>query len=88
MHDATNKIADRAGILDVCPAKAEIEQTITDVAGDGFRRPVMMLAIDGAHAPVRPEPSPRMGKRGKGEWKEAKGFGPYLIDGRRILWKL
>ena len=33
---------------------------------------LMMLAIDGAHAPTRPEPSPREGKRGKGKYKEAK----------------
>ena len=44
-----------------------------------------MLAIDGAFTPVRPEPSPRKGKRGPGEWKEAKGFRIYLIDGIRII---
>jgi len=85
MHDTTNRIADGLGILDVCPTKAEIEQKIGDVAEGGFRRPVMMLAIDGAHAPTRPEPSPRKGKRGKGEWKEVKGFRLYLIDGKRIV---
>jgi len=45
----------------------------------------MMLTIDGAHAPTRPEPSPRDSKRGKGEWKEAKGFRLYLIDSQQIV---
>jgi hypothetical protein len=46
----------------------------------------MMLALDGAHGPMRPEPSPhpRKGKRGEGEWKEIKGFRLYLIDGQNI----
>lgn len=85
MHETTNKIADSFGILDVCPTKAEILQIIDDIAKNSFRRPVMMLAIDGAHAPTRPEPSPRKGKRGKGEWKEIKGFRLYLIDGNQIV---
>ncbi len=45
----------------------------------------MMIAIDGAHAPAGPEPSPWKGKRGKGEWKEAKGFRTYLIDTDNII---
>ena len=85
MHDTTNGIADRIGILDVCPTKAEVGQKIDGIAEGSFRRPVMMLAIDGAHAPTRPEPSPRKGKRGKGEWKEVKGFRLYLIDGKCIV---
>jgi len=45
----------------------------------------MMIAIDGAHAPTRPEPSDWKGKRGKGKWKEVKGFRVYLVDSDRIV---
>ncbi len=85
MHKTTNKIAGHLEILDVCPTKAEIEQKTNEIAEGRYRRPVMMLAIDGAHAPTRPEPSLRKGKRGKGGWKEAKGFRLYLIGEKRII---
>jgi hypothetical protein len=85
MHETVNRIADCVEILDVCPTKAEIEQKIDEIAEGRFRRPVMMLAIDGAHVPTRPEPSPWKGERGRGGWKEAKGFRLYLIDGKRIV---
>jgi len=84
MHDVTNGIGGCLNIMDVCPTKEEIEAKIEAVSEGKFRRPVMMLGLDGAHAPTRPEPSPRKGKRGKGDWKEAKGFRLYLIDGKRI----
>lgn len=84
VHSATNRIGQDLEILQVCPGKDEIEARIKEVRGERFRRPVMMLAIDGGHTPTRPEPSARKGKRGKGEWKEAKGFRLYLIDEQRI----
>lgn len=85
MFETTNKIATQFDILDICPRKDEIEQKVNELSTDKFRRPVMMLAIDGAHAPTRPEPSPWKGKRGKGQWKEVKGFRVYMIDTDRIL---
>ena len=45
----------------------EIEQKVNELSDGKFRRPVMMIAIDGAHAPAGPEPSPWKGKQGKGE---------------------
>jgi hypothetical protein len=59
-------------ILDVCPTKEEIAEKVSELSAGKFRRPVMMLAIDGAHAPTRPEPSPREGKRGKANTKKPK----------------
>ena len=85
MFETTNHIANHFDILDICPTKDEIEQKVNELSKGRFRRPVMMMAIDGAHAPTRPEPSPWKGKRGKGEWKEAKGFRLYLIDTDRII---
>ncbi|MBW2329380.1 MAG: ISKra4 family transposase [Deltaproteobacteria bacterium] len=85
MFETANHIANHFDIQDICPTKDEIDQKINELSKDKFRRPVMMMAIDGAHAPTRPEPSPWKGKRGKGEWKEAKGFRLYLIDTDRII---
>jgi len=84
IHDVVNEIADDIHLLEVCPDKTEINRKI-DVLSEGkFRRPVLMIGIDGAHAPTRPEPSPRKGERGKGEWREVKGFRMYLLDDNKI----
>lgn len=85
MHEVVGEIGRKIDILDVCPSKEEIDQQINILSEDKFRRPVLMLAVDGVHAPARPEPSPRKGERGKGEWKEVKGFRLYLINGPRII---
>ena len=84
LHQSVNRVAEGLGILDVCPSKAEVEEKIARI-GEGKRwRPIMMMTLDGAQEPVRPEPSPRKGKRGKGDWKEVKGFRFYLLDEDRI----
>jgi hypothetical protein len=85
MFETANRIAEPFDILDICPTKEEIEEKVNSLSKGKFRRPVMMMAIDGAHAPTRAEPSPWKGKRGKGEWKEAKGLRLYLIDTDRII---
>jgi hypothetical protein len=87
MHEVTNAIGQEVGILDVCPSKEDIHKEIETLSKDKFRQPVMMLALDGAHGPMRPEPSPhpRKGKRGKGDWKEIKGFRLYLLNGQTII---
>jgi len=85
IHESTNFIAKDLNILDVCPVKEEIEKQIDRLSEGKFRRPIMMIGIDGSHAPTRPEPSPRKGKRGKGDWKEVKGFRIYLLDAQRII---
>ncbi len=83
IHDVTNAIGEQIDLLAVCPGKEEIQEKIAALSRGRHRRPVMMLGIDGAHGPMRPEPTPhpRKGKRGKGEWKEIKGFRLYLLDG-------
>ena len=85
MFETANRVGNHLDILDICPSKDEIGQKIDELSKGKFRRPVMMLAIDGAHAPTRPEPSPWKGKRGEGEYKEVKGFRLYLIDTDRIV---
>jgi hypothetical protein len=84
-HDVVNEIAADIQLLDICPDKTEIHRKIDELSEGRFRRPVLMIGIDGAHAPTRPEPSPRKGARGKGEWKEVKGFRMYLLDDKKIV---
>jgi hypothetical protein len=52
MHDVVNEIGQAIDILDVCPSKEEIDHQISLLTEGKFRRPVMMLAVDGAHAPL------------------------------------
>jgi hypothetical protein len=85
IHDVSNEIAQDLQILDVCPGKEEIKCQIDTISEGKFRRPILMIGLDGAHAPTRPEPSARKGPRGKGEWKEVKGFRLYLLDSERII---
>lgn len=84
MHETVNRIAEEVDVLEVCPTKEEMEERIAGFSKGKHRRPVMMLGIDGAHAPTRAEPSPWRGKRGKGQWNEVKGFRLYSIDSKRI----
>ncbi len=84
-HDVVKEIADDIHLLDICPHKEEIQRKIEALSKDKFRRPVLMIGIDGAHAPTRPEPSPGEGKRGEGKWKEVKGFRMYLLDNKDIV---
>jgi hypothetical protein len=85
IHDVTNEIAQDLQILDVCPGKEGIQRQIDTISEGKFRRPILMIGLDGAHAPTRPEPSPRNEPRGKGEWKEVKGFRMYLLGSERII---
>ena len=83
----------RCGAL--APSRDEIDQRVAQVAAGRFRRPVLVLGIDGAYVPSRPE---RARGRRPGQaryrarrapwrhaWYEAKGFRFYLLDGDRIV---
>jgi len=95
MHTFTNQVAEGLTVLDVAPSRDEIERRIAEVAAGRFRRPVLVLGIDGAYVPSRPE-SARGRRPGQArhrarraqwrhEWREAKGFRFYLLDGERIV---
>jgi hypothetical protein len=95
MHTYTNQAAEGLTVLDVAPSRDEIERRIAAVAAGRFRRPVLVLGIDGAYVPTRPASARerRPGRRGKrakralwrGQWRDAKGFRFYLLDGERIV---
>jgi Uncharacterised protein family (UPF0236) len=95
MHTFTNHVAEGLTVLDVAPSRDEIARCIAEVAAGRFRRPVLVLGIDGAYVPTRPESArgrrPGQGRhRAKralwhGQWRDAKGFRFYLMDGERIV---
>jgi hypothetical protein len=79
-----NAITNYVRLEDVVPSRAEIVQRI-DVAAQAASDPVLVVAIDGAHTPIR-RPGGRKDQRGKGEWKETKGVRIYLTsDEERIV---
>jgi hypothetical protein len=95
LHTVTNAVAEGLRVLDVAPTREEIEAQIAAVAAGQRRRPIMVVALDGAYVPLRPEAArgSRPGRktqrakraRWQGEWREAKGFRCYLVAGDRIV---
>jgi hypothetical protein len=95
MHTFTNQGAEPLTVVDVAPSRQEIERRIAEVAAGRWRRPVLVLGIDGAYVPTRPDSArtPGEGRRGKrarrarwrGPWRDAKGFRFDLLDGERIV---
>jgi Uncharacterised protein family (UPF0236) len=93
-HEVTQEVAMGLGVLQVAPTHADVAARIAAVATGQTWRPILVLAIDGADVPTRPETAKgqRRGRkktrakraRWTGEWREAKGFRFYLIDEERI----
>ena len=94
-HEVTQAVAEGLTVLDVTPSREEVVAKIVAVAEGRPWRPILVLALDGADVPTRPETAQgrRPGrkkvraKRGRwtGEWREAKGFRFYLIADDRIV---
>ena len=95
LHTFVHQAAEGLGVLDVAPSRDEIERRIEEIAAGRFRRPVLVLGIDGAYVPTRPESARQRqsgqrrcrARRGswRGQWRDAKGFRFYLIDDERIV---
>jgi len=95
IHEVAGELSHELGVLEVSPTAAEIAHRVAEMAEGKTWRPVMVLAIDGAYVPTRPEQAKgsvtgRRRTRAKragwqGEWKEAKGFRFYLVDKARIV---
>jgi hypothetical protein len=94
-HEVTQAVATGVTVLDVAPSREAIIAKIAAVATGQPWRPILVLAIDGADVPTRPETAKgrRPGRkkarakraRWTGEWREAKGFRFYLIADDRIV---
>jgi hypothetical protein len=89
-HEVTHEVAEGLTGLDVTPSLEEIAA----VAAGHTWRPILVLAIDGAEVPTRPETAKGRGRGRKkrrtkharwiGEWREAKGCRLYLVADERI----
>jgi Uncharacterised protein family (UPF0236) len=94
-HEVVGEVSDGLTVLSVSPTAEQIRQKIAPVAQGKGWRPIVVLAIDGAAVPTRPETAKggrpgRKHKRAKrarwqGQWREAKGFRFYLVDRERIV---
>lgn len=84
MHEIGGRVGDAAKVETVLPSREKVKATIEELSGNKTWRPVLAVAADGAHLPTRPETGTRQGKRGPGEYKEAKGFRIYLVGQERI----
>jgi hypothetical protein len=78
IHETLNAVGETATVDRVVPDAAEIGRRIAEARGDSPRRPVLVVACDGAMAPTRPAGGRRT-KRGPGSWREAKGVRVYLL---------
>ena len=95
MHPVTNHVGAEVTVFDVAPSRQEIEHRMASVSVGRFRRPVLVVGIDGASMPTRPDSArePGEGRRGKrarrtrwrGQGRAAKGFRFSLLDGERIV---
>lgn len=94
VHHVVDDLTEGLTVLDVSPTATEIQQKVAQVAEGKTWRPILVLAIDGADVPTRPETAKgrRPGRRHQrakrarwtGEWREAKGFRFYLVEDDRI----
>lgn len=94
-HEVTHEVAEGLTVLDVAPSREEVVAKIAALAMGQPWRPILVLAIDGADVPTRPETAKgrRPGRkkarakraRWTGAWREAKGFRFYLIADDRIV---
>jgi predicted CoA-binding protein len=94
-HEMAAEVARDLTMVDVFPSAKEIREKVAEVAKEKTWRPILVLGIDGAHVPTRPESAKesRPGRKNqrarrakwKGQWQEAKGFRLYLVDGPRIV---
>jgi acyl carrier protein phosphodiesterase len=83
IHDTYEDVGSEAKIEDVIPSRDEMVQRIKEASVANWR-PILVVASDGAHLPTR-EKAKRNERRGKGKWKEAKGFRIYLLSHERII---
>ncbi len=94
-HEIVGELTEGLTVLEVSPSAEEIAQRVGEVAKGKKWRPIVVLAIDGAQVPTRPEAAKggrpgRKRERAKrahwqGQWREAKGFRFYLVDKARIV---
>jgi protein-arginine kinase activator protein McsA len=84
MQEVASEMGKAADNVRVLPNQSKVEEIIEQATNGRVWRPVLVVAADGALMPTGPQSNSRSDKRGKGEWKEAKGFRIYLVCQDRI----
>ena len=84
-HATLSRVAEIADLDTVIPDEAEIRRRIEQARASAQDKPILVVALDGAHAPTRSR-ARRNQKRGTGQWREVKGIRLYLAptEGRII----
>ena len=95
VHEVAGELSHALGVLEVGPTAAAMAHRVAAIAAGKTWRPVVVLAIDGACVPTRPEQAtgPVAGRRHTraqraswpGAWQEAKGFRCSLVERERIV---
>jgi len=83
IHETFEVVGSDTRIEEVLPSLEEVVKRI-EAAAIGVWRPILVVASDGAHLPTRPKAG-RKGRRGPGQWQEAKGFRIYLLGPDQII---
>src|SRR5436190_4604544 len=55
LHTFVHQAAEGLSVLEVAPSREEMARRIEEMAAGRFRRPVLVLGMDGAYVPTRPE---------------------------------
>jgi hypothetical protein len=95
LHTLTNTRAEGLQVWEVSPTRQEVEEQRVALRAGTRCRPILVMAMDGAHVPTRPNEAAghRDGSkrhharraRWRGQYREAKGVRLYLLDGERIM---
>jgi ASC-1-like (ASCH) protein len=83
LYETFEAVGAETRIEEVIPSRKDIEERIKKATRSTWR-PILVVASDGVHLPTRPKAS-RKGKRGPGQWQEAKGFRIYLMGVDSII---
>jgi hypothetical protein len=85
-HNTVTRIEQALAVENVLPEASDLAKKISAaVKAAEEKPPVVVVAVDGAFAPIRPAGG-RREKRGAGYWREVKGFRIYLThSGGRII---
>ncbi len=86
IHKAVVEVGKYATYERVTPTKKEIHGKLNALSESNPGEPVhIVVGVDGAMEPLRPEGSKRHGKRGECFWKECKGFRAFAIVGESTI---
>ena len=83
-HQVVGEVGQSLGVLEVSPTAEEIGQRIAEVAEGKRQPPIMVLAVDGAPVPTRPEGANGPGK-GKKRQRARMAWGMERSQGNPVL---